>query len=288
MRIVKVFCLMLATLLISAAVSAYSYAESNKSIQIKGSDTMVNLGQAWAEEFNKLHPDINVAVTGGGSGTGISSMLNGTCDIAETSRAMEDKEVKQAKEKGIDPVQEIVALDGIAVVVNPKNPVKNLTMDQLRDIFIGNTANWKAVGGPDKEIVLLSREVNSGTHIFFKEHVLRKGKSKGPEEFSPASLLMPSSQAIADEVSNNENAIGYYGMGYISPKQKIIAVAKDASSPFVEPTIESVKNNTYPISRPLYMCTNGNPRGTVKEFIDFVYSKEGQEIVRKLDFVPIK
>jgi phosphate transport system substrate-binding protein len=279
---------MLATLLISAAVSAYSYAESNKSIQIKGSDTMVNLGQAWAEEFNKLHPDINVAVTGGGSGTGISSLLNGTCDIAETSRAMEDKEVKQAKEKGIDPVQEIVALDGIAVVVNPKNPVKNLTMDQLRDIFIGNTANWKAVGGPDKEIVLLSREVNSGTHIFFKEHVLRKGKSKGPEEFSPASLLMPSSQAIADEVSNNENAIGYYGMGYISPKQKIIAVAKDASSPFVEPTIESVKNNTYPISRPLYMCTNGNPRGTVKEFIDFVYSKEGQEIVRKLDFVPIK
>jgi phosphate transport system substrate-binding protein len=200
---------MLATLLISAAVSAYSYAESNKSIQIKGSDTMVNLGQAWAEEFNKLHPDINVAVTGGGSGTGISSLLNGTCDIAETSRAMEDKEVKQAKEKGIDPVQEIVALDGIAVVVNPKNPVKNLTMDQLRDIFIGNTANWKAVGGPDKEIVLLSREVNSGTHIFFKEHVLRKGKSKGPEEFSPASLLMPSSQAIADEVSNNENAIGY-------------------------------------------------------------------------------
>ena len=288
MRIVKVFCLMLATLLISAAVSAYSYAESNKYIQIKGSDTMVNLGQAWAEELNKLHPDINVAVTGGGSGTGISSLLNGTCDIAETSRAMEDKEVKQAKEKGIDPVQEIVALDGIAVVVNPKNPVKNLTMDQLRDIFIGNTANWKAVGGPDKEIVLLSREVNSGTHIFFKEHVLRKGKSKGPEEFSPASLLMPSSQAIADEVSNNENAIGYYGMGYISPKQKIIAVAKDASSPFVEPTIESVKNNTYPISRPLYMCTNGNPRGTVKEFIDFVYSKEGQEIVRKLDFVPIK
>jgi phosphate transport system substrate-binding protein len=274
-------------LMVLASLSAMnSYAK--ETIQIKGSDTMVNLGQAWAEEFNKLHPDINVAVTGGGSGTGISSLLNGTCDIAETSRVMEDKEIAQAQAKGINPIQEIVALDGIAVVVNPNNPVKNLTIDQLREIFMGNITNWEDVGGVNKEIVMLSREVNSGTHIFFKEHVLRKGKAKGPEEFSPAALLMSSSQAIADEISNNENAIGYYGMGYITPKQKVITVAKDSSGAYIEPTAENIKANTYPISRPLYMCTNGQPQGTVKEFIDFVYSKEGQEIVRKLDFVSIK
>jgi phosphate transport system substrate-binding protein len=136
--------------------------------------------------------------------------------------------------------------------------------------------------------VILSREVNSGTHIFFKEHVLRMGNAKGPEEFSPSALLMPSSQAIADEVSNNENAIGYYGMGYISPGQKTIAMGKSKDGPFIEPTTENVKTNIYPISRPLYMCTNGEPKGSVKDFIDFVHSKEGQEIVKKLDFVPIK
>lgn len=263
-----------------------SYAKD--SIQIKGSDTMVNLGQAWAEEFNKRRPSVNVAVTGGGSGTGIASLISNTCDIAECSRVMEPKEIRQAQDKGIIPHEEIVALDGIAVVVHPKNPVKNLTIDQLRDIFMGNITNWKNVGGANKEIVILSREVNSGTHIFFKEHVLRKGNTKGSEEFSPGALLMPSSQAIADETSNNENAVGYYGMGYISAHQKVIAIAKDANSPHVEPTVENVKNNTYPISRPLYIYTNGKPAGIIKEFVDFIFSKEGQEIVKKLDFVPIK
>lgn len=260
-----------------------------KSIQIKGSDTMVNLGQAWAEEFNRLHPDVNVAVTGGGSGTGISALINGTCDIAECSRPIEPKEIEQARARGIEPTEAIVGLDGIAVVVNPKNLVKNLTIDQLREIFMGNIKNWKEVAsGKDMPIVILSREVNSGTHVFFKEHVLRRGNPKGPEEFSPYALLMPSSQAIADEVSQNENAIGYYGMGYISPNQKVIAVAKDANSPFVEPTIENVKANTYPISRPLYLYTNGKPQGVIKEFMDFVFSKEGQKIVRDIDFVPIR
>jgi phosphate transport system substrate-binding protein len=273
---------------ISFSLCADSFAEPKKSIQIKGSDTMVNLGQAWAEAFNKAHPDVNIAVTGGGSGTGISSLLNGTCDIAETSRAMEPKELKQAEAKGIKPLEEKVALDGIAVVVSPKNPVKNLTMDQLRSIFMGDITNWKDVGGKNLEIVILSREVNSGTHLFFKEHVLRRGAAKGPEEFSPMALLMPSSQAIADEVTNNENAIGYYGMGYISNSQKVIAVAKDADSPYVEPSIATVTDNSYPISRPLFMCTNGEPQGVVKDFMDFIYSKEGQEIVKKVDFVPIK
>src|SRR3989338_3702239 len=231
--------------------SRFAFGQSRKTIQIKGSDTMVNLGQAWAEAFNKLHPDVNIAVTGGGSGTGIAALINGTCDICETSRAMMEKEMKQAAAKGIAPNMEIVGLDGIAIVVSPKNPVKNLTMDQLRDIFMGSVKNWKELGGENKQIVILSREVNSGTHMFFKEHVLRRGAPKGPEEFSPSALLMPSSQAIADETAQNENAIGYYGMGYISPRQKVIAVAKDANSNFIEPTIENVKTGAYPISRPL-------------------------------------
>lgn len=272
----------------SSIAATGSFAAGDKSIQIKGSDTMVNLGQAWAEEFNKLHPDVNISVTGGGSGTGIAALISGTCDIAESSRAMADKEIKQAEKRGVKPIENIVALDGIAVVVNPNNPVKNLTLDQLRDIFMGTVENWQAVGGKNMPIVILSREVNSGTHIFFKEHVLRKGSSKGQEEFSPSALLMPSSQAIADEVTNNENTIGYYGMGYISSKQKTIAVGKSKDGPFTEPSIENVKTDTYPISRPLYFCTNGEPKGTVKDFISFVHSKEGQAIVRKLDFVPIK
>jgi phosphate transport system substrate-binding protein len=262
--------------------------QKSVSLQIKGSDTMVNLGQAWAEAFNAIHSNVNVAVTGGGSGTGIAALINGTCDIAESSRAVEEKEIKQAEATGIRFNQETVALDGIAVVVHPSNPIKNLTMDQLREIFMGNIKSWKILGGPDWPIVLLSREVNSGTHIFFKEHVLRRGKKKAQEEFSPGALMMPSSYAIAEEVANNENTIGYYGMGYISPRQKVIAVAKDAQSPFVEPTLPAVRTNAYPISRPLYLYTNGTPKGIVKEFIDFAYSKEGQEIVKKTDFVPIR
>lgn len=275
-------------IVISLSLTNACFAQNKRTIQIKGSDTMVNLGQAWAEEFNKIYPDVNIAVTGGGSGTGIAALISGTCDICESSRAIEEKERKKAEDKGIVPHEEIVGLDGIAVVVHPKNPVKNLTMDELRDIFMGNIRNWKEIGGGNKEIVILSREVNSGTHLFFKEHVLRKGSAKGPEEFSPTALLMPSSQAIADEVANNENAIGYYGMGYISPDQKVIEVAKDSNSPHVEPTIENVKANTYPISRPLYIYTNGKPEGAIKDFMDFVLSSEGQGIVRRLDFVPIK
>jgi len=268
--------------------TAQALAAGKNSIQIKGSDTMVNLAQAWAEEFSKKNPGVNVSVTGGGSGTGIAALINRTCDIAETSRSLKDKEMSLAVSKGIKPLEHIVALDGIAIVVNPLNPVKNLTIAQLREIFMGNIKNWKQVGGEDKRIVLLSREVNSGTHVFFKEHVLRRGNESGSEEFAPDALLMPSSQAIADEVAQNPNAIGYYGMGYISHRQKVIAVAGDDKSPFVEPALENVKNKTYPISRPLYMYTDTGAGGATKEFIDFVYSPQGQEIVEDTDFVPIK
>jgi phosphate transport system substrate-binding protein len=259
-----------------------------RTLQIKGSDTMVNLGQAWAEAFYALHPEVNLAVTGGGSGTGIAALLSGTCDIAESSRAVAEKEIAQAKAAGFVFNEELVALDGIIVVVHPSNPVGALTMEALREIFLGNIRSWKGVGGPDWPIVLLSREVNSGTHIFFKEHVLRRGKAKGPEEFSPRALMMPSSYAIAEEVAHNENAIGYYGLGYISPRQKVVAVAAGEKEPFIEPTLETVRTGRYPISRPLFLYTNGEPRGTIKAFIDFAYSEQGQEIVRRTDFVPIK
>ena len=249
---------------------------------------MVNLGQAWAEEFNKNNPDVNVAVTGGGSGTGIAALIAGTADIAECSRTMKEKEIEKAKQNGITPVEFTVALDGLAVIVHPTNPVSQLTIEELADIFTGKIKNWKEAGGKNLPIVILSREVNSGTHVYFKEHILRKGKEKGREEFSPMALLMPSSQAIAEEVSQNPNTIGYYGMGYISPRQKVLAIAKDKNSRFIEPTIENVKNNIYPVSRPLLLYTKGEPKGLIKKFIDFALSPEGQEIVKKMDFVPIK
>ncbi|MEW5758824.1 MAG: phosphate ABC transporter substrate-binding protein [Candidatus Omnitrophota bacterium] len=258
------------------------------SIQIKGSDTMVNLGQAWAEKYMEINPDSFIAVTGGGSGTGISSLISGTCDIAMSSRNIKQKEINLAKQKGIDPYEMKVGLDGLAVVVNPKNPVNNLTIEQLAGIFCGKIKNWKEVGGNDAKIVILSREVNSGTHVYFKEHVLRNNDPGSKEEFSPSALMLTSSQAIADEVSQNPAAIGYYGMGYISSKQKPISVAKNVKSGYVAPTIDNVVSGKYPISRPLFIYTNGEPKGDVKKFVDFILSKEGQDIVLKTDFVPIK
>jgi len=258
------------------------------SLQIKGSDTMVNLGQAWAETFMKQDPDISIAVTGGGSGTGITSLINNTCDIAEVSREMKEEELRMARSRGIDPNEIKVALDGLAVVVNPKNPVSQLTIEELAAIFTGKIKNWQEVGGNDEKIVILSREVNSGTHVYFKEHVLRRGNPQSTEEFAPGALMLPSSQAIAEEVSQNTAAIGYYGMGYISSKEKAVNIAKDKNSEYVPPKVENVMNNSYPISRPLLMYTKGAPAGTVKRFIDFVLSPEGQEIVKKTDFVPVK
>jgi phosphate transport system substrate-binding protein len=257
------------------------------SIQIKGSDTMVNLGQAWAEEFMKTNPKVSVAVTGGGSGTGIAALMSNTCDIAELSRELKPEEIEMAKQKGFEPKQVTVALDGLAVVVHPANPLTGLTMEQLAAIFSGAVTNWKEVGGDDLPIVVLSREVNSGTHVYFKEHVLRRGRRESQVEFAPTALMLPSSQAIADEVAQNPGAIGYYGMGYISAKEKALAVAKDADSPYVQPTIENVVSNAYPISRPLLMVTRGQSLGLVARFIDFVLSDEGQKIVAQIDFVPV-
>jgi len=266
--------------------SAFAVKEKN-SIQVKGSDTMVNLGQAWAEKYMENNTGDFIAVTGGGSGTGLSSLISGSCDIAMSSRNIKEKEIALAKQKGINPNEIKVALDGLAVVVNPGNPISKITLAQLADIFTGRISNWKEVGGKDEKIVILSREVNSGTHVYFKEHVLRKNDPNSKEEFAPTALMLSSSQAIADEVAGNTSAIGYYGMGYISKKQKPLAIAKDEKSEYETPTIENVVNGKYPISRPLFLYTNGQPQGLVKKFVDFCLSKEGQDIVLATDFVPI-
>jgi phosphate transport system substrate-binding protein len=259
-------------------------------IQNKGSDTLVNLALAWAERYQAEHPDISISVTGGGSGTGIAALINGTVDIANASRAMTADEIKQAKANGITPVEFVVSRDAIAVVVNPENPVQRLTLQKISDIYSGRINNWSGVGGEDRPIVRLSRETNSGTHVYFLQTVIRMGDKNNTSLFSTDTLLLPSSEGIINEVRQNPNAIGYDGLGYI-PKDlegSVIAVARDANGPFVIPSITTVNNNSYPVARDLYMYTAGEPAGAIKDYINWILSSEAQAIVADLGFVPIK
>lgn len=265
-----------------------AYGAGRNVLQIKGSDTMVNLAQSWAEAFMEKNPEANMAVTGGGSGTGIAAILSGTCDIAQSSRDLTPEEKAKAEGTGLPVKETTVAYDGIAVIVNLNNPVSQLTVGQLADIFSGKIQNWKEVGGKDRPILVLSRERNSGTHIFFLEHVVRRGNAKGPEEFSSEALMMPSSQAIVEEIQTSEEGIGYVGLGYVTEDEKVLAIAKEEKEPYIKPTAETVLSGQYPIARPLLFLTRGETKSTVKEFIDFVISPEGQEIVEALDFVPLK
>ena len=266
----------------SAGTSAY--------IQNKGSDTIVNLALAWAERYQTEHPDISISVTGGGSGTGIAALINGTVDIANASRAITADEIKQAKANGINPVQVVISRDAIAVVVNPQNPVRRLNLQQISDIYSGKINNWTGVGGDDRPIVRLSRETNSGTHVYFLQTVIRLGDPKNTTLFSTDTLLLPSSEGIINEVRQNPNAIGYDGLGYIPPDlmNSVIAVAVDAGGAYVIPSITTVNNNSYPVSRDLYMYTNGQPTGAIKDYINWILSPEAQKIVADLGFVPIK
>lgn len=258
------------------------------SITNKGSDTMVNLALAWAEAYRVENPEISLSVTGGGSGTGIAALINGTVDIANASRAIKDEEREQARANGVDPVEFIVARDAIAVIANPGNPVDRLTLPQLSAIFSGQINNWREVGGEDRPIVRLSREVNSGTHVYFLEEVLRLGEKDNRTLFSADTLLLPSSEGITAEISQNPNAIGYDGLGYVTDAVKVIAVARDAAGPFVLPSVESVNAGQYPISRDLYIYTAGEPGGAVKAYLEWIMQAEAQGIVRELGFVPIR
>jgi phosphate transport system substrate-binding protein len=283
--------ILIAVLLLSACGSSSSADTASNAqesyIENKGSDTIVNLALAWAEKYQDEHPDVRISVTGGGSGTGIASLINGTVDIANASRQIKQEEIDQAKSNGVDPVEHVIARDAIAVIVNPENPVNQLTLKQISDIYSGKITNWTEVGGDDRPIVKLSRETNSGTHVYFLETVLRLGNSKDETLFSMDTLLLPSSEGIIAEVRQNPNAIGYDGLGYVPDDLKMIAIAEEEGGAYVLPSIPTVNDKTYPIARDLYMYTNGQPEGLLKEYLDWIMSDTAQEIVAELGFVPV-
>ncbi|HET6823379.1 MAG TPA: phosphate ABC transporter substrate-binding protein [Anaerolineales bacterium] len=255
-------------------------------IENKGSDTIVNLALAWAERYQAENPDVRISVTGGGSGTGIAALINGTVDLANASRQIKEEEVAEAQNNGIEPVEHIIARDAIAVIVNPENPVSQLTLQQISDIYSGKIKNWSELGGEDRPIVRLSRETNSGTHVYFLETVLRMGNSEDKTLFSTDTLLLPSSEGIVAEVRQNPNAIGYDGLGYVPEDLKMIAIAEEEGGAYVLPSIPTVNDKTYPIARDLYMYTDGEPTGIVKDYLDWILDSEAQEIVAELGFVP--
>jgi phosphate transport system substrate-binding protein len=254
-------------------------------IQVKGSDTIVNAVQEMAEEFMKTYPHVFVAVTGGGSGVGIASLINKTCDVATASREMKPKEIEIAHKRKVDPREFVVACDGVAVIVNLGNPVDRLTIEDLHKIFTGKATNWSQFGGKDLPIVTLSREVSSGTHLYFKEEVIQLGKKDSKEEFSRQTLLLTSSQAIVEEVANNEDAIGYLGMGYLSNRTKSLLIAKN--SEFYPADMDHVIKKSYPLSRPLFIYTDAEPQGIVKLLVDFTLGPVGQTQFLETGFVPI-
>lgn len=284
--------LLLAVILAACSVSGTKPGEENGQAQVyienKGSDTIVNLALAWAEEYQARHPNVSISVTGGGSGTGIASLISRTVDIANASRAMKDEEVEQARKAGIEPEEHVIARDAIAVIINPHNPVTQLTLEQISAIYKGQINNWLDVGGEDRPIVRLSRETNSGTHVYFLEEVVRLGSGEDKSLFAMDTLLLPSSEGIIAEVRDNPNAIGYDGLGYVVPEVKVVAVAAAGTENFVIPSVESVNAGDYPISRDLYMYTASELKPAVKAYLEWILSPEAQEIVQKLGFVPVK
>jgi phosphate transport system substrate-binding protein len=253
--------------------------ELSGSITVEGSDTMVNLGQALAEAFMDVNMGVDVSVAGGGSGVGIASLINNTVDFANASRAMKDEEVAEADANGVEAVEYTVAYDGIAVIVNPSLEVDDLTFEQLGAIYRGEITNWSEVGGPDLDILLLSRDTSSGTYAFFLEEVVQQDDKEAV--FAASARLLPSTQAIVDETIANEAAIGYVGLGYVVPEIKELAVDG------VEASVDSVKDGSYSVARPLFMYSNGEPMDVAKAYIDWILGADGQAVVAELGFVPV-
>ncbi len=264
-----------------------SSPSTSDTIENKGSDTIVNLALAWAERYQEIHPEVRLSVTGGGSGTGIAALINGTVDIANASRRIKPEEVESAKANGSDPVEFVIARDAIAVIVNLENPINELTLQQISDIYSGKVNNWSEVGGEDRPIVRLSRETNSGTHVYFLEEVLRLGEKESKTLFSTNTLLLPSSEGISAEIRHNPNAIGYDGLGYVTEDMKVVGVAVEPGTAYIMPSADSVNNEEYPIARDLYMYTNGEPTGAIEAYLAWILSPEAQTIVTELGFVPI-
>lgn len=237
-----------------------------------------------------MHPKVSIAVSGPGSGVGIAALIDGTTDICQASRLIKPSEVEQAKAKGVNPYQIQVASDALAVIVNPSNPVTELTIEQLSAIYTGKITNWKEIGGKDAPIVVLARDTNSGTHVFFKEHVVQMEGLPTKDtklEYGDNVLFLPSTEAGVSQVASNPNAIFYAGLGYTNKTVKIIAIKKTANEPAVKPSVATALDGTYPISRPLLYYTNGAPTGLIKAYIDYCLSEEGQKVVLDLGFVPV-
>ncbi len=271
--------LMLALFVLCAAVAALNGQQRN--ITLKGSDTIVILGQRWAEVYMGKNPGVTIQVTGGGSGTGIAALINGTTDIAESSRPMKDKEKEEVKAKRGNEVLELpVAVDGLAVYVHESNPVSELTLQQIKAIYTGQIKNWKEVGGRNDRILLYSRENNSGTYAYFKEHVLENA------DFHPTAQTLPGTAAVINALAKDRRGIGYGGIAY-GKGIKHLKVKRDASSPAVEPTMENVLTSKYPISRFLYWYFAGAPTGDLKALSLWVLSKEGQTVVEKVGYYPL-
>lgn len=254
---------------------------AGKTITLKGSDTLLILGQKWAEIYMKENPGTVVQVTGGGSGVGIAGLINGTTDIAQASRPMKDKEKDNMLEKrGIGTEEIPVALDGITVYVNEKNPVEKLTFAQLKGVFQAKIKNWKEVGGNDARIVLYGRENSSGTHVFFKEHVLNK------EDYAVRVQPLPGTAAIVNAVAKDKNGIGYGGVAYAKGVKEVL-LAKDEKSGYYPPTMENIVSGKYPISRYLFWYTAGSPKGDIKKLVSWILSPEGQKVVEEVGYFPL-
>jgi phosphate transport system substrate-binding protein len=265
----------------AGALSAVDVQAQGKSVTIKGSDTMVILGQRWAEVYMKKNPGANIQVTGGGSGVGLAALINGTTDIAESSRPMKDAEKAQLKDKRSLAVVELpVALDGLAVYVHTSNPIQELTLEQLKKIYTGAVKNWKEVGGKDERILLYGRENSSGTYAYFKEHVLENA------DYYPTTQTLPGTAAVINAVAKDIRGIGYGGIAYLKGV-RALKVKKTATTPGVEPTLENVQKNIYPISRFLYWYMAGKPAGQVKQISDWILTAEGQAVVENVGYYPL-
>jgi phosphate transport system substrate-binding protein len=264
-----------------AALLALAPALATAAVTVKGSDTMVILAQRWAEEYMKKNAGKKVQVTGGGSGTGIAALLNGTTEIANASRPMKADEKAKVRERySVLPTEIPVAQDGVALYVHESNPVQQLTVEQLHDIYVGDVTSWKQVGGGDAPIVLYSRENSSGTYVFFKDNVL-----KG-DDYAASAQTLPGTAAVVNAVAKERNGIGYGGAAYAKGVKELKVVGADGQGWL--PTAENVKSGKYPLARPLFMYTRAKPAGEVKAFIDYCLSPEGQAVVTKVGYFPIK
>lgn len=268
------------TSLVAVLLLALPLSAQAGTLTVKGSDTMVILGQRWAEEFMKKTPASKVQVTGGGSGTGLAALQNGTTDIAMSSRAMKDAEGKKLRARYNTTGVEIpVARDGVTFYVNSGNPVTSLTIEQLRGIYLGDITNWKDVGGPDAPIVVYSRENSSGTYVFVKDTVLEG------EDYTSSAQTLPGTSAVVNAVSKEKNGIGYGGAAY-AKGIKELNVKKGNEE--IAPSAENIKSGKYPLSRDLYFYLRNKPAGEIKAFLDFALSPEGQAIVTKVGYFPVK